>query len=280
MRSMNRVPALARHAILILIAACAIFPVVFLFMNSTKTEIEFTQRPLALPETFTWDNYTNAWDVVARPILNSVIVVTVSVLGIVTLAAMSAYAFTFMQFPLRRVLFVLIFALLLIPGVLTLIPLYLQIKRLDNVGLSNNWGSLILPYIAGGQAFSIFVLRTFFGGISKDLIDAARVDGASEWHILAKIVVPLSIPVIVSVAVINIVPIWNDYLLPSLLLGERYRTLTIALVSLQGNAQTHTSSQFGILMAAYVVACIPLAVLFSFLMRYYVQGLTSGALKL
>ena len=105
--------------------------------------------------------------------------------GIIAFACMSAYAFTFMNFPLRRVLFVAIFALLLIPGCLTLIPLYLQIKRLDFLGF-RQLGRFILPYIAGGQAFSIFVLRTFFGGISKDLIDAARIDGASEWHILAQ----------------------------------------------------------------------------------------------
>lgn len=273
-------PEYLRYLILLVLAACAIFPIFFLLINSTKTQLEFSSNPLALPTSFDWHNYTDAFAIIDRPILNSVVIVIGSVLGILLFACMSAYAFTFMSFPLRRVLFVGIFALLLIPGVLTLIPLYLQIKRLDFLGINGNWGGLILPYIAGGQAFSIFVLRTFFGGISKDLVDAARVDGASEWHILARIVVPLSIPVIVSVAVINIVPIWNDYLLPSLLLGERYRTLTIALVSLQGNAQTHSSSQFGILMAAYVVACIPLAILFTFLMRYYVQGLTSGALKL
>ena len=273
-------PEIIRFSILIVLALLAIFPIFFLLINSTKTELEFSTNPLALPTSFNWSNYTEAFDIIGLPILNSVIVVIASVVGIISFACMSAYAFTFMSFPFRRVLFVGIFALLLIPGVLTLIPLYLQIKRLDFLGVSNNWGSLILPYIAGGQAFSIFVLRTFFGGISKDLVDAARVDGASEWHILAKIVVPLSIPVIVSVAVINIVPIWNDYLLPSLLLAEKYRTLTISLVTLQGNAQTHSSSQFGILMAAYVVACIPLAILFTFLMRYYVQGLTSGALKL
>ena len=273
-------PEYLRYLLLIVLAICAIFPIFFLLINSTKTQLEFSTDPLALPNGIEWQNYKDAFDVIARPILNSVVIVVGGVLGIIAFACMSAYAFTFMDFPLRRVLFVLIFALLLIPGVLTLIPLYLQIKRLDFMGLNGNWGSLILPYIAGGQAFSIFVLRTFFGGISKDLIDAARVDGASEWHILGKIVVPLSIPVIVSVAVINIVPIWNDYLLPSLLLGQNYRTLTMALVSLQGNAMTNSSSQFGILMAAYAVACIPLAILFTFLMRYYVQGLTSGALKL
>jgi len=277
---MNRASGLARHLILIVLALLALFPLAFLFMNSTKTELEYSKDPLGLPTSFNWHNFTDAYDVVIRPIFNSVVVVGVSVLGIVSLAAMSAYAFTFMRFPLRRLLFVMVFALLLIPGVLTLIPLYLQIKRLDFMGLSNSWGGLILPYIAGGQAFSIFVLRTFFGGISKDLVDAARVDGASEWHILGKIVVPLSIPVLVSVIVINVVPLWNDYLLPSLLLSEKYRTLTVALVSLQGNAQTHSSSQFGTLMAAYVISCIPLAIVFTFLMRYYVQGLTSGALKL
>ena len=259
-------PEYLRYFILLILALCAVFPIFFLLINSTKTQLEFSANPLSLPTGVDWSNYAEAFAII--------------VFGILAFACMSAYAFTFMDFPLRRVLFVAVFALLLVPGVLTLIPLYLQIKRLDAFGINGNWGGLILPYIAGGQAFSIFVLRTFFGGISKDLVDAARVDGASEWHILGKIVVPLSIPVIVSVAVINIVPIWNDYLLPSLLLAEKYKTLTIALVSLQGNAQTHSSSQFGILMAAYVVACIPLAILFTFLMRYYVQGLTSGALKI
>jgi ABC-type glycerol-3-phosphate transport system permease component len=277
---MSRLSLISRHTVLIGLALLALFPIGFLLINSVKTELAYSRDPLALPDTFLWHHYRDAFDLIIRPIVNSVVVVTISVLGIVSFAAMSAYAFTFMQFPLRRVLFTLVFVLLLIPGVLTLIPLYLQIKRLDIFGLSNSWGGLILPYIAAGQAFSIFVLRTFFGGISRDLIDAARVDGAGEWHIFGKIVVPLSLPVLVSVIVVNVVPLWNDYLLPSLLLSEKYRTLTIALVSLQGNAQSHSSSQFGTLMAAYVVACIPLAIVFAFLMRYYVQGLTSGALKL
>ncbi|HVL25909.1 MAG TPA: carbohydrate ABC transporter permease [Thermomicrobiales bacterium] len=277
---MARLSLVTRHTVLIVLALLALFPIGFLLINSVKTELAYSRDPLALPETFEWHHYSEAFDLIVRPILNSVVIVAISVLGIVTFAAMSAYAFTFMSFPLRRLLFALVFVLLLIPGVLTLIPLYLQIKRLDIFGLSNSWGGLILPYIAAGQAFSIFVLRTFFGGISKDLIDAARVDGASEWHIFGKIVVPLSVPVLVSVIVVNIVPLWNDYLLPSLLLSEKYRTLTIALVSLQGNALSHSSSQFGTLMAAYVIACVPLAIVFAFLMRYYVQGLTSGALKL
>jgi len=277
---MTRAAPILRISFLALIAALALFPFLFLFINSVKTQIEFSTDPLALPTSLQWSQYADAFSVEIRPMVNSVIIVAVSVIGILGFASMSAYAFTFIQFPGRRVIFFFVFVLLLIPGVLTLIPLYLQIQRLQNFGISDNWFALILPYIAGGQAFSIFVLRTFFGNISKELVDAARVDGASEFHIFTRIVMPLSVPVLASVAVINIVPIWNDYLLPSLLLSQEYRTLTMALVTLQGNAASHTAAQFGTLMAAYVIACIPLAIVFAFLMKYYVQGLTTGAVKL
>lgn len=277
---MTRAAPILRIALLAIIAALALFPFLFLFINSVKTQIEFSTDPLALPTSLQWSQYVDAFKVEIRPMVNSVIIVAVSVIGILGFASMSAYAFTFIQFPGRRIIFFFVFVLLLIPGVLTLIPLYLQIQRLQNFGISDNWFALILPYIAGGQAFSIFVLRTFFGNISKELVDAARVDGASEFHIFTRIVMPLSVPVLASVAVINIVPIWNDYLLPSLLLSQEYRTLTMALVTLQGNAASHTASQFGTLMAAYVIACVPLAIVFAFLMKYYVQGLTTGAVKL
>lgn len=277
---MTRISTWLIHGILIVLAALTLFPLAFLAINSLKTQDDFTRDPLGFPSAFQWSHYREAFETVVQPILNSSIIVSVSVIGILAFASLSAYAFTFLQFPARRILFTLIFILLLIPGVLTLIPLYLQIQRLGSLGISNNYGALILPYIASGQAFSIFVLRTFFGSISQELIDAARIDGASEFHIYGKIVLPLSVPVLASVAVVNIIPLWNDYLLPSLLLSRSSRTLTMALVEFQGNAQTHTSANFGALMASYVIACVPLAIVFAFLMKYYVQGLTTGAVKL
>lgn len=276
----TRFNAAIRQLVLVVLGFLVIFPLLFLLLNSVKTQVEFTRDPLGIPTAFSIAPYRDAIHVVLHPIINSTIIVSVSVVGTVVFASLSAYAFTFLSFPGRRTLFTLIFALLLIPGVLTLIPLYLQIKRLNVLGISGGYAAVILPYIASGQAFSIFVLRTFFGGISRDLIDAARIDGANEVHIYSRIVLPLSVPVLASVAVVNIVPLWNDYLLPSLLLSTTTRTITMALVTLQGNAQTHTSQDFGTLMAAYVISCIPLAIVFGFLMRYYVQGLTAGALKL
>ena len=269
-----------KHVVLITVALVALFPIYFLAVNSVKDEIQFTRDPLFLPETFRWENYSKAWDTVARPIVNSTIIVSASVAGILVLSSLSAYAFSILRFPGRRLLFMLVFVLLLIPSVLTLIPLYLQIKRLDVLGISGGYGSLILPYVAAGQAFSIFVLKTFFDGISRELIDAARIDGAGDIRVYTNIVMPLSVPVLASVAIVNFIPLWNDYLLPSLLLGHNYRTLTMALVTFQGSAQSHSASNFGALMASYAFACIPLGIVFTFLMRYYVEGLTSGALKL
>ena len=103
---MNRLPAGARHLVLVLLALLALFPLAFLLLNSVKTELAYSQEPLALPDSFEWHNFTNAFDIIIRPIFNSVVIVTASVLGIVSIAAMSAYAFTFMRFPLRRFLFV------------------------------------------------------------------------------------------------------------------------------------------------------------------------------
>ncbi|MGI8485052.1 MAG: carbohydrate ABC transporter permease, partial [Thermomicrobiales bacterium] len=113
---MTRVTTYSRHIILILLAFLALFPIGFLLINSVKTELAYSHDPLALPSTFEWHQYAKAFDVIIRPIGNSALIVSVSVIGIVAFAAMSAYAFTFMQFPLRRVLFIMVFVLLLIPG--------------------------------------------------------------------------------------------------------------------------------------------------------------------
>jgi ABC-type glycerol-3-phosphate transport system permease component len=266
-----------RHVALLILVFLSLFPIYYILVNSPKNVLQYAQNPWLFPSDPHFENYIKAWAQVARPILNSTVIVLASVAAILLLSALSAYAFAQIPFPGSSFLFMLIFVLLLIPGFLTLIPLYLQIKR---IGLTNsNWG-LILPYIAGGQAFSIFVLRTFFQGLAKDLIEAAKIDGAGDLRIFRSIALPLSLPVLISVGIINLIPIWNDFLLPQLVLDREHRTLPMALVALQGNAQSHTAASFGTLMAAYALSAIPLLILFSFTMRYYIAGLTSGSVKM
>jgi ABC-type glycerol-3-phosphate transport system permease component len=268
---------LLKHAVLVVLALASLFPIYFMIATSVKNTMEFANQPWAPPNALQLVNYARALAVVLGPMLNSIVVVGVSVLAILLFSSMSAYSFAVLRFPGKELLYVLVFVLLLLPSFLTLVPLYLQITKL---GLSHSYLALILPYVAGGQALAVFVLRAFFQGVSRELIEAARIDGAGDVRIYRSIMLPLSIPVLIAVGIINVIALWSDLLLPQLVLDQSHETVTMALVQFQGSAQTFGTPDFGPLMAAYVLSAIPLLLLFGFLMRYYVEGLTSGALKL
>ena len=144
-------------------------------------------------------------------------------------------------------------------------------------GLLNSQFALILPYIAGGQAFAIFVLRSFIAELPEDLFAAARIDGAGELRVLWWIVVPLSKHVISAIAIMNLISVWNDYVWPLIIISDdAKRTLTIGLAFFQSQHAT----TYGPLMAGYVLASLPLLALFAIAVKSFVAGLTSGALKL
>ncbi len=272
---MNRLGDALKQAVLLLLGFLSLFPIYFTLVNSVKNPEQYARNAFSLPTDPQWGNFARAWEVIAWPIFNTVFIVAVSVAFILALGSLSAYAFALLEFPGRRVLFALVFALLLIPSFLTLIPLYLQIREL---GLRNHF-AVILPYIAAEQAFTIFVLKAFFEGLPKELLEAAKVDGGGEFFVFRRVVLPLSVPVLVSVGIINVIPLWNDLLLPQLVLSREFQTVTMALVTFQGSAESYTAPDFGALMAAYALASVPLLILFSFLMRSYIEGLTSGSLK-
>jgi ABC-type glycerol-3-phosphate transport system permease component len=267
----------ARQAVLIMLGLLALFPLYFSLVNSFKDRVQYAENLLNIPTRLHPENYALAWTQIQGPLVNSLIVTAVSVLATLLLASLSAYAFALMDFPGRHLLFAVTFALLLVPDFLTLIPLYLQIRALT---LPSNYLAIILPTVAIGQPFAILVLRAAFEGLPRDMLEAARLDGAGHLGLLWRIVLPVCLPVLVSVAIIRLIPVWNEYLLPSLVLDETHRTLPVALVNFQGGgAATAATPNYGALMASYVLAAVPLLVLFSFLMRYYIQGLTSGGVK-
>ena len=169
-----------------------------------------------------------------------------------------------------------VLVLLMIPGILTLIPLFLQVK---NYGLLNTYWALILPYIAGGQAFSIFVLRSFFASQPEELFEAARIDGASEFQIFTLIAVPLATPILGTVAILHTIWIWNDYLWPAVTLSDpNLWTIAVKLVGFTG--QWMFMEQWGPLFAGYVISALPLVILFAFTMRLFIEGLATGAIKM
>ena len=184
---MNRLGDALKQAVLLLLGFLSLFPIYFTLVNSVKNPEQYARNAFNLPTAPQWGNFVRAWEVIAWPIFNTVFIVVVSVAFILALGSLSAYAFALLEFPGRRVLFALVFALLLIPSFLTLIPLYLQIREL---GLRNHI-AVILPYIAAEQAFTIFVLKAFFEGLPKELLEAAKVDGANELFTFGLIVLTL-----------------------------------------------------------------------------------------
>lgn len=268
---------LLRQAVLLVLGLAALFPLYFSVINSLKSPTQYAENLLNLPVPAHPENYALAWSQIQGPLLNSVIVTGVSVLATVAFAALAAYAFALMDFPGRHLLFALTFALLLVPEFLTLIPLYVQVRALP---LPSDLLALILPTIAIGQPFAILVLRAAFEAMPRDMLEAARLDGAGHLRLLTRIVLPICLPVLISVAIIRLVPVWNEYLLPSLVLDPSNQTLPVALVNFQGSGTANTGApNYGALMASYVLAAVPLVLLFAFLMRYYIQGVTSGGVK-
>ena len=266
------------HAILLILATIGLYPFIYMLVNSLKSGVQTTVNPWWFTSWhLMWSNYESAFQATIQSYERSIFITAVSVVFILFCAALSAYAFARLRFHGKEILFTVIFALLLVPGFLTLIPLFIEIKNLHL--LSNVWG-LILPYVAGGQAFAIFILRSFFRAIPDDLFDAAYIDGAGDMLIFYRIVLPLSIPILVTLALLSIVGIWSDFLLPSLVMGASHPTLAVAIVNFQAPALVPSVDVFNIQLAAFTLSCIPLALSFSFLMRYFVQGMTSGAIKM
>jgi multiple sugar transport system permease protein len=249
-------------------------PIILMVFLSLKDNGQIYGRFWGLPNPVRWENYPSGYRAMVGYITNSLTYSSLSVVLVVFLASLSGYVFARHRFPFKEVLYLLILSLLMIPGVLTLIPSFVLVQQL---GLLNTPWALILPWSAGGQVFGILLCRSFFANLPQELFDSGKIDGASEFQLYYKIAVPLSWPIIVTVAIMHLVGTYNDFIWPLL-------TITSTEMQVVSVGLTEFTSQFGITdwgprMAAYTVATIPLLTLFMFGMRYYIRGVTSGAVK-
>ena len=263
------------HAILVVVAVLTFYPFVFLVTTSFKSTPQFVHDFWGLPWPIITANYADAWSVVGPYLLNSITVSGPSVIGVLVVGSVSAFVFARFKFPGREFLFFAILALLMIPGVLTLVPTFLLIK---DFGLLNSYWALILPYISGGQIFAIFILRSFIASLPEELFESARLDGASTLQLFWNIAIPLSKPILVTIAIMNLLSTWNDYVWPLVTISDGRRwTASVGVVSF--GSRYMGLENWGPMFAGFVLASLPLLLLFSFTMRYFVAGLTSGAIK-
>jgi ABC-type glycerol-3-phosphate transport system permease component len=267
--------SLAAGAVIVLLTY---FPILFVVSNSLKTGRSiFTSGVFALFTQFHYGNYVTAWNGVDRQLLNTAIVAAAAIAIGVTAAALGAYAFSQLKFRGKSLLFMAYLALLMIPWTLTLIPLFLVVQRF---GFFNTWWALILPYAAGAQPLLMIIFRGFFEQIPAELLQSARVDGCSERQVLRRVVVPLTRPILLTGSVLMTINIWGDYLWPTIVIQNPQRTTISAGIAEFVNSFGLNLNSGGAVFAALVVASLPMLLLVALTMRYFVSGVTEGALKL
>jgi ABC-type glycerol-3-phosphate transport system permease component len=266
------------YTALVIIGILSLFPMYFMAVTGLKNGIQLQENPFSIAIAHPFGTfYSLAWNYLAGDLLRTTGIVLASVAGIIALGMLSAYTFARMEFFGSTFLFYAIFGLLLIPSFLTLIPLFLEVK---GMGLLDNPLALILPYIAGGQAFAIFVFRSSIRGIPEELFEAARVDGASHMRMLLRIAAPLSRPIMIAVALLNITAFWGDYVFPSLVLGVPQSTAAMAIGNFQPPPSVPDLNVVNMQFAAYTIVSIPMILLFVVFLRYFISGMSSGAVKL
>ncbi|MGX7594628.1 carbohydrate ABC transporter permease [Planococcus plakortidis] len=244
-------------------------PLWWMFSTSLKTMAEVMSfPPTFFPESWNWSNYIRTWE--AAPFtqytINTLVITTLVVIGNVLSNSFIAYGFAKIPFRGRNVLFAIVLATMMIPGFVTLIPQYVLFAKL---GWVNTYYPLIVPAFFG-SAFNIFLLRQFYMTIPNELIEAAKMEGASHFYIWRKIGLPLTKPAIATVAIFSFNGAWNDFLGPLLYLNdENLYTLQIGLQVFKGQLNT----QWNYLMAGSLLVLLPVIVIFFFFQKYFIQGI-------
>lgn len=260
--------------ILAIAALIFIFPFLWMVFTSLKFEKDvFTYPPKLLPSDWTLDNYSDIWNRVPMDVFfkNSVIFAGGVTLISLFLDSLAAYAFSRLDFPGRDFLFVFVLVALMLPFQVTFIPLYITVQSL---GMLNSYAGLIIPRAT--NAFGIFMLRQFFNTLPRELDDAARIDGAGEFYIYSRIILPLSGPALATLTIFHFMYNWNDFLWPLLITKTTdMRTLPAGLALFMGEHVIENA----LLMAGATLALLPLFIAFLFAQKYFVRSIVMSGLK-
>ena len=262
---------LATYAVLVGGAVLTLGPLLLSLVTAVKTPRQFASASvLAPPVPVTGENFAVLFGPqfgFVAPAVVTLQVVLVILVGQLVFSVLAAYAFARMEFPGRDAVFWVYLATLMVPQVVTIIPLY---AIMTAVGLRNTFWGLVLPYVFGSP-YAIFLLREYFRGIPSDLLDAARLDGCGTLRTLWWVVVPVSRPILATLTIITVVTHWNNFLWPLVITtGRQWRTLTVATAGLQ----SQYNGNWTVVMAATTVAILPLLALFLVFQRHVIRSIT------
>lgn len=263
------------YAFLIVLAVLFILPIFYLFMGSFKAESELFRQPFQwLPDKFQFGNYVNMFSSIPffKYLRNTMIIVICNIAGSLISCSLVAYGFSRLRWPGRDKVFILVLVTMILPYQVTLVPLFLMFTKMK-------WIGTFLPLTVTcffGNPFFIFLLRQFFTGIPQDISEAARIDGAGEFTIFSKLVLPMAKPALTTVAIFAFIRSWNDFLGPLVFLGkDELYTLSLAASMLKSNLDPNWS----LLLALGAVMVLPVLILFFIMQKYFIQGIAMSGIK-
>ncbi|WAH44738.1 carbohydrate ABC transporter permease [Alicyclobacillus fastidiosus] len=263
------------HLPLILIGLLFLTPFVWLVITSLETNQEiFSPHPTVIPSKVIWSNYPRAIENFPffRYTYNTLYICFFSIVGSLFSCPLVAYSFARMRYRGRNILFYIMLATMILPSQVTMVPVYIMWNRL---GFVNTYWPLVIPHFFG-NAMYIFLLRQFFMSIPFELTEAAKIDGASDFRIFSQIIIPLAKPVIYTVALFQFLGCWSDFMGPLIYLNDPSKwTLSIGLQSFIGDHNV----EWGLLMAASTLFTLPIIVIYFFVQRKFIQGITLTGLK-
>ena len=270
-------PFLLRHGLLVVFSLVSILPILYMVTTSFKGISEILSAPFAtfFPTAPTTEAYHNVWNnyIFLTYLKNSVIVVFTSTAIAVAFSTLAGYGFSRFQFRTKGILMLFILTTQMFPSVMLYVPYY---KLLSMYGLTNSYMGLILVYVASVIPFCTWMMYGFFEAISRELDEAALIDGCGRFRTFFKIVMPLTLPGLISTTIYAFVQGWNEYMFAMIFTNaEEMKTLPVAI----GQMSKSYKIMWNDLMAASLLSSIPLMILFVFLQRYFISGMTSGAVK-
>lgn len=264
------------YIVIIFGAITFLIPLAWMFVTSLKIPAQiYVYPPEWIPNPVKWENYLQMLTFFPffRYLLNTLYITSLNVIGVLVSCSLVAYGITHIRWPGRNIIFILVISVLIIPYMVTLIPLYLMYQRLGWIG---SYKPLWVASFFGVWAFHTFLLRQFFLAIPQELSDAAKIDGCSEFRIYWNVVLPLSKPALFAVALFEFLWTWNDFLMPLVYLtNQKMYTLSLGLAFFQGTHDTAVN----LLMGASSLVTIPVLILFFFAQRSFIEGITLTGLK-
>lgn len=257
-----------------LFALVIIYPIIWLGLSGLKSNADFFLNTWSLPEEWLWSNYQAAWDAgIGQFFLNSVFITVVSVVTVLLLGSMAAFGLSRFQFKGQNILLVIILSGLMLAPQVSLIPLY---KLLQAIGLYNTYWALILPYVAFQLPFSIFLMRSYFLSIPKELEESAIIDGCNSWKVYRHIIVPMGKPIIASCALLTGMNVWNEFMFALVFVEDSaLRTIPVGLMNLRSQLNTN----FGIQLAGLAISALPMIIAYIVFQKQFVRGLSAGSVK-